>query len=157
MALHPGGLLVHAAVVVVVVTRVRKVRVGSGAGDGGRACLDACVVVLGPFSGGAARHHPGFAPLVTLDEPAQEMVQRYCIGQYILVYLPNGEKQFNFCQEAFFFFFVLLCFSVTFVSAIRIQSKMKFHSSMPIRKSEKDLSAALGIFTTWLLLPTLSN
>ena len=111
MALHPGGLLVHAAVVVVVVTRVRKVRVGSGAGDGGRACLDACVVVLGPFSGGAARHHPGFAPLVTLDEPAQEMVQRYCIGQYILVYLPNGEKQFNFCQEAFFCFCFVMFFS----------------------------------------------
>ena len=77
MALHPGGLLVHAAVVVVVVTRVRKVRVGSGAGDGGSARLDACVVVLGPFSGGAARHHPGFAPLVTLDEPAQEMVKKW--------------------------------------------------------------------------------
>ena len=107
MALLPGGLLVHAAVVVVVVTRVRKVRVGSGAVDGGRACLDARVVVLGPFSGGAARHHPGFAPLVTLDEPAQEMVKKWGIveGLQLIFSAPTErkitKKTFTFTRKSF--------------------------------------------------------
>ena len=71
VAPHPGGLLVYAAVVVVVVTRICQVRVGRGARDGSGARLDAGVILLGPLGGRRARLQPGFAPFVTLDEPAQ--------------------------------------------------------------------------------------
>ena len=74
VALHPGHLLADAAVVVVVVARVGQVGVGSGARDGrSGACLDARVVLLGPLRGRRTGHDPGLAPLVTLDEPAQQV------------------------------------------------------------------------------------
>ena len=78
IALHPGRLLVDAAVVVVVVARVGQEVVGSGALDGrGGACLDARVVLLGPLRGRGTGHDPGLAPLVTLDEPAQRVYVSY--------------------------------------------------------------------------------
>ena len=78
VALHPGRLLVDAAVVVVVVARVGQEVVGIGALDGsGGACLDARVVLLGPLRGRGTGHDPGLAPLVTLDEPAQQVYVSY--------------------------------------------------------------------------------
>ena len=122
VAPHPGGLLVHAAVVVVVVTRICQVRVERGARDGSGARLDAGVILLGPLGGRRARLQPGFAPLVTLDEPAQEMVKKWGIveGLQLIFSAPTErkitKKTFTFTRKSF----LLLAF---FLPRIRFECK----------------------------------